>query len=232
MRMKLSPNATKWIALCLGLALLLVLATGCADNGSQPTPTPTAETGLTDDADAAEEGGATALEGSLYVVLVGTYVDDEQVAAFAETLQAAVPDIPLEVGGITTGDPDADPMFAMAGMTQLAGRMASGEADLIIADAANGARNTRGEAFIPLAGLTGLEDVAGREISFNALDDEGNETDEALPATGVSLEGIEQLAQAMPGSEVSAYVADTGNDAKTAASVEVINAMLQMVSGG
>lgn len=230
MHLKLSRRAGKWLALSLSLMLVL-LAAGCASDTGNQAADPTGGTGLTDEADAPTETDAK-MEGPLYVVLVGTYVDETKLEAFADTLRAAVPDLTLEVGGISTGDPDADPMFAMAAMTQLAGRMASGEADLVLADAANGARNSRGEAFLPVSALEGLSDITGRELSFKALDDEGNETDEELAATGISLEGISSLAEIMPGSEVGAYVADMDDAAKTSASVEVINALLKMAGNG
>lgn len=197
-------------ALLLCMVLMLGVLTGCASQGSE------------------SEGTAAATTDTFYVVVAGTYVSEEAVTAYAETLRSALPElqqqnITLDVSAISVGDTDADPMGAMAGITRMTALMASHEMDLLIADPSNGARNARSEAFVPLSELSGLDDYASRVITIHGADDEGNVTAEVLPDYGIDLSDNASLSALISGGEVGAYVV---NPDKAETAVTIINYLM------
>lgn len=172
---------------------------------------------------------------SLYVTLINTYVPDNAADGLSQTLLAALPqtfagETGLTVNSISSGDTENDPMGAMAGMTQIAGMMASGEMELMLCDATNARRHgDNASIYIPLSELfteQEQEELGIVPITLALMDDEGNPTGEQSAPCGVDLSGCTQLVQLMGTKDVGAYLLIDSPHAEQAK--EVIRCLLTM----
>lgn len=152
---------------------------------------------------------------SLYVNVIDTYVLDGSRAALETELTTALPalnaaEAKLSVVAISSGNTESDPMGAMAGMTQIAGLMASGEMELMICNSENAKRHgDNGATFIPLDELFTAEEQSALGIVPVCLpltDDEGNATGETSAPCGVDLSGCTRLTEMLGTTDVAAYV--------------------------
>lgn len=152
---------------------------------------------------------------SLYVNVIDNYVLDDARAALETELTAALPalntaDARLSVLAISSGDSESDPMGTMAGMTQIAGLIASSEMELIICDSENAKRHgDNGENFILLDQLFTAEEQSILGIVPMRLpltDDEGNASGEMSAPCGVDLSGCTRLTELLGTTDVGAYV--------------------------
>lgn len=152
---------------------------------------------------------------SLYVNVIDTYVFDESRAELEKELTAALPalntaEAPLSVVAISSGDTEKDPMGAMAGMTQIAGLMATGEMELILCDGENARRHgSNGGSYIPLDELFTKEERA--ELGITGLciplsNDDGELTGEVSIPCGIDLSGCTRLTEMLKSTDVGAYV--------------------------
>ena len=156
--------------LCLLLAAALLALTGCSSG---------------------EDKKEAAENTPLYVVVAATYVDDPMLEGLREELGkvTAAPDI--VVSGVSMGDTEKDPMGAMAGMTQLGGRMASKEIDVLITDADIARRfGDNGEAYLPINDTFESGDIERFSAGLACVaivNDEGEVTDEVSAPCGARL---------------------------------------------
>jgi len=179
------------IAFILALLLLLSLLTGCSSK---------------------EETVQTSM---LHVVIAAPFATDEHANALRSALIAAAPeldsaDAPLSVTAVATGDPQGDPMSAMAGMTKVSAMMMSHEMELLICDADNARRHgDNGETYIPLNELFTEAEVAELGItpaSLPLLDDMANYTGEYSAPCGIDLSGSAAVSQMLSIPDPGAYV--------------------------
>ena len=152
---------------------------------------------------------------SLYVNVIDTFVFDESREALDKELPDALPalnttEAPLSVVAISSGDTEKDPMGAMAGMTQIAGLMATGEMELILADAENARRHgDNGGSYIPLDELFTKEEqtVLGIvPLCIPVSNDDGEFTGEMSIPCGIDLSGCVRLTEMLHSTDVGAYV--------------------------
>lgn len=172
------------------LLMVLLLLTGCSAKEEKAAP-------------------------SLYVNVIDNYVFDEAREELEKELIAALPalntaDAPLSVVAISSGDTEQDPMGAMAGITQIAGLMASGEMELILADGENARRHgDNGSTYMPLDELFTQEEQAAlgiRPLSIPLSDEDGNLTGEMSASCGIDLSGCTRLTEMLHTNDVGAYV--------------------------
>lgn len=152
---------------------------------------------------------------SLYVNIIDTYVFDESREALEKELTSALPalntaEAPLSVVAISSGDTEKDPMGAVAGMTQIAGLMATGEMELMICDSENARRHgDNGGSYIPLDELFTKEEQTALGIVPMCIpmsNDDGELTGEMSIPCGIDLSGCTRLTEMLHTSDVGAYV--------------------------
>lgn len=152
---------------------------------------------------------------SLYVNVIDTYVFDESREELQRELTGALPalntaDAALSVVAVSSGDTEKDPMGAMAGMTQIAGLMATGEMELILCDGENARRHgDNGGSYISLDELFTKEEQAALGIvplSIPMSNDEGELTGEMSVPCGIDLSGCTRLTEMLHNTDVGAYV--------------------------
>ena len=173
------------------LALLLTMLTGCSST---------------------EE---TVQASSLHVVLATPFATEEQANALHDALIIAAPgldsaDAPLSVTFVSTGDSQSDPMGAMAGMTQIAAMMASGEMELVLMDSTNARRHgDNASIYVPLSELFTAEEqeqLGIVPVTLPVMDDDGVQTGEYTAPCGVDLSACTKITQLMYTNDVAAYV--------------------------
>lgn len=159
------------------------------------------------------------------------YVATEAVEAYGETVKADLPELTVEgteplFTAMTMGDSEADPMAAMAGMTKFSAMAAAGELDVVVSDLKNAARNARGESFLDVSSFLTeeeLERYAGRLLSFDMVDDQGNPTGEKTTVCGIDVSDNETLSALAGGDECGVFVvANTSHLEESAALVRYL----------
>lgn len=153
---------------------------------------------------------------SLGVAVAFEYVSEESFSAFSDDLIAAFPQLNTEeavmsVRSVSTGNPDGDPMGAMAGMTQITAMLTSGEIELLICDPENARRyGDNGETYMTVSEAFTEEEM--RElgivgVTMAIVDDEtGEETGEETEEVGVDLSGSAKLCQLFSVENPAAYI--------------------------
>ena len=160
-------------------------------------------------------GKEEAAANALHVTMINTHVPMEAAQQLDAELKAALPELfadetGLVVNSISSGDAEKDPMGAMAGMTQIAAMMSSGEMELWLCDSTNARRHgDNASVFIPLDELFTADEQAELGIvpvTLPLMDDDGIETGEQSAPCGVDLSGCTRLTQLMYTEDVAAYV--------------------------
>lgn len=187
------PDMKKKVALVWMVLLLCTLAlTGCSSSREE-----------TDAASA------------LHVSMINTYVPVEAPQALEDELKAALPQVftaenELVVNSVSSGDTEKDPMGAMAGMTQIAGMMSSGEMELWLCDSENARRHgDNASLYVPLDELFTVEEqkeLGIVPVTLPLMDEQGNLTGEQSAPCGVDLSGCTLITQKMYTQDVAAYV--------------------------
>ena len=175
---------TRYAALALCMAALLLALTACSGGGEE-APTTTVN------ADGTLSGEATDV---LNVYMCAEYLSEDAANELMDELTSS-----LEMfsdGGVTvnltcvaTGSGE-DPTMQMAGMMKLTAAIAAQEVDVVIADESNAARNARSDTFYALSDLLTEDEITAlgaNTLSYSLLDDEGEPTDESTPECGVDL---------------------------------------------
>lgn len=201
----------KRIASVLSLVLVLTLVmTGCSSGSSKTV--------------------------SLGVAVAAMYVDDAKLTLLKDDLTAAFPDMnneetAMSIQSIPTGDPEGDPMSAMAGMTKISAMMAAGEIDILICDPDNARRHgDNGETYVALDQLFTEEEIAELGITgvtLPVVDEETSElTGEQTHAVGVDLSGNAKINELFLIDSPAAYVIVSTKNLENAR--EVIKYLLTM----
>ena len=157
--------------------------------------------------------GSESVEG-FQTVFCATYVDEDSVASYGETVSAALPELTVDgeeplFTAMSMGDSDEDPMGTMAGMTRFTAMLSNGELDVVVSDLENAARNARGEVFLDVSSyLTEeeQEEYADRLLSFDMLDDSGNPTGEKTAVCGIDVSDNETLSALAGGGECGVFI--------------------------
>ena len=174
------------------LVLCVLMLTGCSSSGEK------------------EEASS-----SLYVTMINTHVPMEAAETLQATLEQELPELisagnGLIVNSVSSGDTEKDPMGAMAGMTQIAAMMSSGEMELVLMDSTNARRHgDNGSIYVPLDELFTAEEQAALNmvpVTLPMMDDEGSLTGETTAPCGVDLSGCSKITQLMYTNDVAAYV--------------------------
>ena len=180
------------------LAALLVVLAGCSGEEKKPEASNT-----------------------LQVVVASAYVSDEMLENLKTEL-AKLTDVPdVIVTALSMGDPEKDPMGAMAGMTKISAMMSSGEVDLLVTDADSARRyGDNGETYAALAGTFTEAEIsafAATPTGVALVDEEGNVLDETSAECGVILTGNASALTGLPGMQMFIFAGSTHMDAAKAA---------------
>lgn len=179
--------------LALVLTLTMLLLTGCSDG----------------------EKKQQSVDSTLRIVAMTGYYFDDNEQTLENVINAALPELSTDTAKITVeyiaaGDVENDPYGAMASMTQISGRMASHEIDLLLCDGEWARRfGDGGETYVPLADLFTEEEQAelGLTPAVVALVDEnGNMTDAVSTPCGVDLSDRDELRHMLMTEGLGAYV--------------------------
>lgn len=175
------------------LVLCVLMLTGCSSSGDEKT----------------------SASSSLYVTMINTYVPLEATQTLQNELNAALPQLfegenGVVVNSVSSGDTEKDPMGVMAGMTQIAAMMSSGEMELVLMDSENARRHgDNGSLYIPLNELFTAEEQTQLGIvpvTVPLLNDAGELTGENSAPCGVDLSGCTKITQLMYTEDVAAYI--------------------------
>jgi len=181
------------LAVAAVLVFCVLTLTGCSSSGNE------------------KEAAAS----SLHVTMINTHVPMEAAETLQTTLEQALPGLitpesGLIVHSISSGDTEKDPMGAMAGMTQIAAMMASGEMELVLMDSTNARRHgDNASIYVPLDELFTAEEQEQLGIvpaTLPVVDDDGVQTGESTAPCGVDLSGCTRITQLMYTTDVAAYV--------------------------
>lgn len=192
--------------LALVLALTMLMLTGCSDGEKEKQSTAS----------------------TLRIVAMTTYYFDDSEQTLENVINAALPELSTDTAKITVeyiaaGDAESDPYGTMAAMTQISGRMASHEIDLLLCDADWARRfGDGGETYVPLADLFTEEEQAELGLTPAAValvDDAGNVTEKMSAPCGVDLSGSDELSHMLMTEGVGAYVIAGTENVENAKSV-------------
>lgn len=171
---------------------------------------------------------------TLQILAESSYVDTEQLDAYAETFSAgsdalAAAGKTAEFTGLSVGTEDGDPTVYAASTMKAGAMIAANEVDMMLCSLDEAARNARGEYYYNLEELFTPEELAQIPeedlLSFDLVDEEGNPTGEKMPVCGVKISGNEALDSAIPGEEYGLFIVGNTDDLDLAKEVfwEIVN---------
>lgn len=171
---------------------------------------------------------------ALQILAESSYVDTEQLDAYAETFSAgsdalAAAGKTAEFTGLSVGTEDGDPTVYAASTMKADAMIAANEVDMMLCSLDEAARNARGEYYYNLEELFTPEELAQIPeedlLSFDLVDEESNPTGEKTPVCGVKISGNEALDSAIPGEEYGLFIVGNTDDLDLAKEVfwEIVN---------
>lgn len=199
--------------ICVILTVVLMM-TGCSSGGTEP-----------------------AANASVKIAVTIPFVVEGAGDEFAAQLKAGLPGLNTEekqilVQTVNTGDPKADPMSTMAGMTKITTMFLGKEIEIMISDADNAQRHSDGgSAYIPVDELFTAEEQAElgmKALTVNLVDDDGNATGEVSAPVGISLADCEGVKNIFKMSELGLYVIDMP---ETEANLDNIREAIRFILG-
>lgn len=144
---------------------------------------------LTGCSGASDESGMQST--ALNIVVAAKYVDDEMISGLKEEVAKIDAGMEIVVSGVTMSNPDTDPMGFMGGSTQLAGRIASHEVDILITDADTARRmGENGEGYLAINDTFTADEIetfAAGLACVAVVNDEGEITDQVSAPCGAVL---------------------------------------------
>ena len=160
-------------------------------------------------------GGDPAANASVKIAVTVPYVVEGAAEELRLALEKGLPELntgekKMLVQAVNTGDTQADPMSAMAGMTKITTMFMGKEIEIMICDADNAQRHgDGGKGFMPLDAIFTADEQA--ELGIEALtvmqvDADGNATGEKSEPVGISLENCEGMKNIFKMSDLGLYV--------------------------
>ncbi len=175
----------------------------------------------------------------LQVTMVAPYVDVNMLEDYGQTLMVGEQAVsvlgesivPLSEEEENTGEESVEEsleelnnnsmeMMGTAGMMKVTARIASKEVDVILSDYENGQRFAASGSFMPLEELFTEQELAELDeslfVSYEEMDDEGDLTGVALPASGIDVSGVEELTQFMVTDTIICHVVSNSENVDVA----------------
>ncbi len=185
-------------------------------------------------------------EHGLSITAISPIIDTEKAEEYAATITVGEEALPVlllpemmtapsdeEVVDDENYEPSSDDVYAKsaemmgaAGMMKVSAQISAKEVDIIISDYENAQRLSEG--FMPLSEVFTAEELEQIDetlfVSYGITDDEGNVTDEMMPASGIDVTNIEAFSEFMSGEQLVCHI--VGNTENFDASKEYMMSML------
>jgi len=180
-------------------------------------------------------GEDPAANASVKIAVTIPFVVEGAADEFKAALANGLPELNTEekkmlVQTVNTGDPKADPMSAMAGMTKITTMMLGKEIEIMICDADNAQRHGEGgNTYMPVDQLFTAEEQTELGIvplTVSKVDGDGNTTGEQSDPIGISLENCAGVKNIFKMSDLGLYVIGTP---ETEANMENIRAAVKYI---
>ena len=198
------------LATTMALMLMVSLAACSGGDGGQTS------------AGSTTTSGPQVTEKSLNLYICANLVSEDGASAVADRLKALLGE-DVAITTVCVSTPAADPSMQMAGIMKLSAAVASGEIDIVIADADNAARNARSDMFSALSDSLSAETVTAlgdKALAYAMVNEEGEPTGEMTSACGIDITGAGLADGALAtGAECGIFMMSNAPHAETAKSL-------------